>query len=139
MVENGGGSFYFRSPVIMTPLKFRAWHKFHKKMFTLTSEEDIANGIAFVAEGGEDFEGWDAEDEDERPIVVMQSTGLFDKNGKEIFEGDILKSNCACADVNWFDGRFVIDVWNLSTFLQDQDAEIIGNVWENSDLLPPTK
>ena len=117
----------------MTPLLFRAWHEKQSKMIYF-------DDITFW----NDYEFWGSPENNQcqwrgniNELKVMQSTGLKDKNGREIFEGDILKSNCACADVNWFDGRFVIDVWNLSTFLQDKDSEIIGSIYKNPDLLPP--
>jgi uncharacterized phage protein (TIGR01671 family) len=73
--------------------------------------------------------------------IVQQSTGLFDKNGKEVFEGDILKY-----EYNKLPGKthnFAVQ-WSKFTqsggfetlsFFRSQNAEIIGNIFENPELL----
>ena len=88
------------------------------------------------------------EDED---AIIMQSTGLFDKNGKEIFEGDIITNgqNVMCMKRHNTLGfyvekkgetEFIADCAVLEDFEEDAKEiadrlEIIGNVYENPELL----
>ena len=87
--------------------------------------------------------------EDERngeDVILMQSTGLVDKNGKEIFEGDILDYRGRKALVRWhgsyasFIYRFVDEPHKRKAewkplYLAYMKCEIIGNVYENTELL----
>lgn len=93
------------------------------------------------------------EDED---AIIMQSTGLRDKNGKEIFEGDIVTDGEFARIVQYhqtlgfymFDEegneRFFSDSATLEDFEEDakivsEILEIIGNVYENPKLLEVTE
>lgn len=84
-------------------------------------------------------------------ISLMQSTGLKDKNGNEIYEGDI----CRWTDPEPFDGEIISDVFiarysdeflkwigennnsydDLYDFTDDRQLELIGNIYENPELL----
>ncbi|MEN2267844.1 YopX family protein [Enterococcus faecium] len=78
-------------------------------------------------------------------IELMQSTGLKDKNGVEIFEGDIVKtlevdSGVTFSTIKFEEGAFCIDYKNLGTefeflYFADSPLEVIGNIYENSELL----
>lgn len=78
------------------------------------------------------------------PKHLMQSTGLKDKNGVEIFEGDVLTSNVQpCKMVNpikdgygvvrFENGMFKLGAISLVTFISKM--EVIGNIYENPELL----
>ena len=82
--------------------------------------------------------------------VLMQSTGLFDKNGKEIFEGDIVKYKDGCntfTEEVAYDKNFavfgVLDayvdiIFSFGELAEDIDLhslEVIGNIYENPELL----
>ena len=83
-------------------------------------------------------------------FILMQSTGLKDKNGKEIFEGDVVKYEVGCNTVTEevaYDKNFAgfgvrdADIDIIFTFLQLADVvdlislEVIGNIYQNPELL----
>lgn len=88
--------------------------------------------------------------EDEN-ATIMQSTGLKDKNGKEIFEGDIITNGKDVMSIKRHDtlgfyidfkGKidFIADGVDLEEFEEDakeiaDSIEIIGNIYENPELL----
>lgn len=126
----------------MRELKFRAWvqpDSFNQKptMFTGFGFADIYSGYDEANVYCKDGQTW--AEPDWETAKLMQYTGLKDKNGKEIYEGDILKERTGkLSKVVWeLDGWFVSGKWPdgygpLS--VQLPDAEVIGNVYENPEL-----
>lgn len=124
--------------------KFRAWHHELGRLMSVKC-------MFFQDSEIEEFELNDALMNDyitayPDEIELMQSTGLKDKNGKEIFEGDILDYKGRKALVRWhgsyasFIYRFVDELQNRNTewkplYLAYMKCEIIGNIYENKELL----
>ena len=78
-------------------------------------------------------------------VELMQSTGLKDKNGVEVFKGDIIRCTRGCPhEVIWLEeygGTFFggMPAWYLSGlrigYAWTGEEEVIGNIYENPELL----
>ena len=118
----------------MREIKFRAWDEQEKKMrniscmFWKTGEWYISR---FELDGKDMKEG----------MPIMQYTGLKDKDGKEVYEGDVINGDFP--DVVFWDddrGQWMLrnsenpddTLWEI---MRDNNPEIIGNVHENPELI----
>lgn len=124
--------------------KFRAWIK-EEKCFA-----DYIESIRFYINEIDLCWGGICESDcfDFKDVILMQSTGLKDKNGKEIFEGDILKvtdtfdeTEGSIEVVFYSQGQALFatkdidkNIYKLCNTLMF-DVEIIGNIYEDSELL----
>ena len=129
--------------------KFRAWSKAEKIMSNV-NKLDFYNGVIDVLS----FEAIEIE-----KVVLMQSTGLKDKNGKEIFEGDIVKITRFLGRSDEVGGFYEYDkeFIGIVKYLEDgcfgtrflsgitplmaigsEFIKILGNIYEHPELLKQT-
>lgn len=113
----------------MREIKFRAWDKERKDMYY------INDFYWFEEEGVHDSNG----EGHYANYILMQYTGLKDKNGKEIYEGDIVEINHGenhkwCEEVIFHTGCFMAGDENLLINVVDY-VTVLGNIYEHPQLL----
>ena len=128
--------------------KFRTWDSIEKKFvehFFITDNGLICN----MEKPTSDYNFPMPVEKSE--LILMQSTGLYDKNGKEIFEGDIITNGISVVDVKNHqtlgfytvvngEERFFGSNTSIKDFENDVEefsstTKIIGNIHENPELL----
>lgn len=131
-------------------IKFRAYDKEDERM-TYFDDEDYLYHCPFILRleqvfkkdiNYDDYENFEYKDVTDK-IELMQYTGLHDKNGKEIYEGDILKS------IRW-NNIFLVKYTGtafylcrkgnngfnkITTWNNAEKSEVIGNIYDNPELL----
>lgn len=122
--------------------KFRAWDSAKKEMFKDTFAITESGQVVVVEQENvmcpPDYVFVDH-------LVIMQSTGIKDKNGQEIFEGDILKNNkYTTSSVFYEKGAYCVKfrrtpnttvTMNVISFIEKYKTKIVGNIYENQELL----
>ena len=127
----------------MRELKFRAWNLKNKQMWydgghidlSLSLDGELYTNDAYYSPVKDEF-------------IIMQYTGLKDVNGKEIYEGDVirLRDSIACIEhddkhtgfrFRWVDNQSHLGgtTWHEG-MLYVMEYEIIGNIYENPDIVP---
>jgi YopX protein len=119
----------------MREIKFRAWDKEEKKMYEVGLLDCQRMQIMPPAPDEQ------AILERHNDIDLMQYTGLKDKNGKEIYEGDILINHfyfdnnsekpqaVSWGEAEWLMGKLALNSNNT------EYLEVIGNIYSNPELL----
>ena len=134
----------------MREIKFRGWNKNEnimvdlQKITPLALDDTMNTQMAMQGWGGLFLPF-------QKDIILMQYAGLKDKNGKEIYEGDIVNRNGWIAEVvfkqrySWFELEYrkfphlphstTTNEWYSTTKKDEIDFEVIGNIYENPELL----
>lgn len=118
-------------------IKFRVWNIYKYKFLEYNGD------YKYLLLSGDLYNIVDFSEVATRPdiFVVQQFTGLYDKNKKDIYEGDVIKSHTLIHQNKFIDrvefrhGKFILsgmeyDLWDLH-----EDCEVIGNICENPELL----
>lgn len=125
-------------------IKFRAWDEKNKQF---ADYEDIEECLSC-----QNRDGWSSSDgmgccfginavEILADCIIEQYTGLKDKNGKEIYEGDIIHTECQGLNANYevVYHKVSFGIWRRNNMYESlafhNICEVIGNIHENSELL----
>ena len=129
----------------MREIKFRAWHKEQERMY---SAEEMGQDQLTLMTDGRGFVNISGTNtklsriDDGRTMIPLQYTGLKDKNGKEIYEGDIFSippdKHHYCEErnvVKWGIDGCLLEEHGLHLADYNERGEVIGNIHENPELL----
>ena len=120
--------------------KFRAWDSAKKEMFKDTFAITEIGQVVVVEQkfvtSSPDYVFVDH-------LVIMQSTGLKDKNDKEIFEGDVVKCNGLLGTIESFKAMWICSFVKYNNYQKvgffAQEIDVVGNIYENPELLEDLK
>ncbi|HQA59363.1 MAG TPA: YopX family protein [Acetivibrio sp.] len=134
-------------------IKFRAWNKLEKRMESVNFIKFFLNDYTMVSTRYRDEKSkkiyddqfaYGQEDGSDN-VILMQFIGLHDKNGIEIYEGDIISAyNGRIKGPVIFDKRGLAfgvpngpnEIYQFSmNFLESKDIKVIGNIYENPEIL----
>lgn len=123
--------------------KFRAWDSWRNRMSVVDRIYMDTEGVRLYDDFGEYWR-------DFRDVKLMQSTGLVDKNGKEIFEGDVVRMRnprdrrqigmfqvvrvANSPMLGLLDKELTTEIFNLYEHMRNY-YEVKGNIYENPELL----
>ena len=117
----------------MRDIEYRVWNKCHK----IIANVEILRWSSECKIKIDDY--------NEEEVELMAYTGKKDKNGKKIFEGDIVRNNRInwifeiiwCSDAGKFQMQNIDDceMIDLNSDLISEVHEVIGNIYENPELL----
>jgi uncharacterized phage protein (TIGR01671 family) len=126
---------------VMREIKFRAWDTRIQQMYRVGDEYGTRHPLDCCVYAHA-----------RQPVILQQFTGLHDRNGREIYEGDIInrrdgyegdtyEPGCVCS-VEWDDGGYCLSK-NGTAYIAGLDScevinrgiEVIGNIYENPELL----
>ena len=119
--------------------KFRAWEKYSRIMRPWEWVHEHLNMRVFISDELE-------KQSDMYGYILMQFTGLLDSQGKEIFEGDIVSGRVfeyqGNFEVCFDEGAFSVKVSDeytpcLYEGIPEKQLTVIGNIYENPDLIKP--
>ena len=127
-------------------IKFRAWDKEENKMWEVIAIHFHDGNLDVELQNKEDNKNFSHKTISYVKDMIMQYTGLKDKNGKEIYEGDIIRfvntnfpSNMYC-EVKYEISSFILvreynTMIDLLYYIDTDNIEVIGNIFENPELL----
>ena len=135
----------------MREIKFRAFDKDSNRMHYFNYDSPCLEGDWYITFNGRVFErhGGTGGDFEVENIILMQSTGLKDNSGNEIYEGDIVKQKEWIAQIKWqpqnamFYMKSDNHYWEFykccisdnGEMIMIHDVEVIGNIYQNASFL----
>jgi len=121
----------------MKKVRFRVWDIINKRIIKKPYLHFVDGESFFIKEKGEPIRS-------DLEFILLQFTGLKDKNGKEIYEGDVVKyitTERNVYEVRFANGKFVAfnRFMQHDLFFISKNAKVIGNIYQNSELLKENK